>query len=69
MQVIKILLNDWFKVLKQYDFNDMTDSLDYYMQNYTEYPPKVYNLIKGIKQQKVKRFWIMQKQDVSSATK
>ena len=43
----KDIVNDWFKVLKQYDFNDMTDSLDYYMANYTEYPPKVYNLIKG----------------------
>jgi hypothetical protein len=41
------VVKDWFKVLKQYDFNDMTDSLEYYMQNYTEYPPKVYNLIKG----------------------
>ena len=45
----KDIVNDWFKVLKQFDFNDMTDSLDYYMQNYTEYPPKVYNLIKGYK--------------------
>ena len=43
----KDIVNDWFKVLKQYDFNDMTDSLEYYMQNYTEYPPKVYNLVKG----------------------
>jgi len=43
----KDIVNDWFKVLKQFDFKDMTDSLDYYMQHYTEYPPKVYNLIKG----------------------
>lgn len=43
----KDIVNDWFKVLKQYDFKDMTESLDYYMQNYTEYPPKVYNLTKG----------------------
>ena len=43
----KDIVNDWFKVLKQYDFKDMSDSLEYYMQNYTEYPPKVYNLIKG----------------------
>ena len=41
------IVKDWFKVLKQFDFNDMTDSLDYYMQHYTDYPPKVYNLIKG----------------------
>ena len=43
----KDIVNDWFKVLKQYDFKDMTASLEYYMQNYTEYPPKVYNLTKG----------------------
>ena len=43
----KDIINDWFKVLKNYELNDMTKSLDYYMTNYTEYPPKVYNLIKG----------------------
>lgn len=41
------IVKDWYKVLKNYDFSDMTKSLDYYMENYTEYPPKVYNLIKG----------------------
>lgn len=41
------IVKDWYKVLKNYDFSDMTKSLDYYMQNYTEYPPKVYNLTKG----------------------
>lgn len=41
------IVKDWYKVLKNYDFSDMTKSLDYYMENYTEYPPKVYNLTKG----------------------
>lgn len=45
----KDIVNDWFKVLKQFDFKDITNSLDYYMKNYTEYPPKVYDLIKGYK--------------------
>lgn len=43
----KDIVSDWFKVLKNYEFNDMTNSLDYYLENYTEYPPKVYNLTKG----------------------
>ena len=43
----KDIVKDWFKVLKDYEFSDMTKSLDYYMENYTEYPPKVYNLTKG----------------------
>jgi hypothetical protein len=43
------IVKDWFKVLKQFDFEDITNSLDYYMKNYTEYPPKVYDLIKGYK--------------------
>ena len=41
------IVKDWYKILKNYEFNDITNSLDYYMKNYTEYPPKVYNLIKG----------------------
>lgn len=41
------IVKDWYKVLKNYDFSDMTKSLDYYMENYTEYAPKVYNLTKG----------------------
>ena len=41
------IVKDWYKVLKNYEFSDMTKSLDYYMKNYTEYPPKVYNLTKG----------------------
>ena len=43
----KDIVSDWYKVLKNYDFDDMTKSLDYYMEHYTEYPPKVYNLTKG----------------------
>ena len=43
----KDIVSDWFKVLRNYDFNDITKSIDYYMENYTEYPPKVYNLTKG----------------------
>jgi hypothetical protein len=45
----KDIVKDWFKVLGQYDFDDITKSLDYYMSNYTDYPPKVYNLTKGYK--------------------
>lgn len=45
--VDKDIINDWYKVLEKYDFDDMTKSLDYYMEHYTEYPPKVYNLTKG----------------------
>jgi hypothetical protein len=43
------IVNDWTKVLKQYEFKDMTESLDYYMKNYSTYPPKVYDLIRGYK--------------------
>lgn len=43
------IVKDWYKVLKNYEFSDITNSLDYYMKNYTEYPPKVYDLIKGYK--------------------
>ena len=41
------IVKDWYKVLKEYEFSDMTKSLEYYMKNYTEYPPKVYNLTRG----------------------
>lgn len=43
------IVKDWFKVLKNYDFDDITNSLEYYMKNYTTYPPKVYELTKGYK--------------------
>ena len=43
----KDIVNDWTKVLKQYEFKDMSVSLDYYMKNYSTYPPKVYDLIRG----------------------
>lgn len=43
----KDIVNDWFKVLQNYDFGDITGSLDIYMKNYTQYPPKVYDLIRG----------------------
>ena len=43
----KEIVNDWFKVLKNYEFSDISKSLDYYMKNYTNYPPKVYDLIRG----------------------
>lgn len=43
----KDIINDWYKVLKNYDLKDINNSLNYYMENYTEYPPKVYNLTKG----------------------
>lgn len=45
----KDIVNDWFKVLKNYEFSDMTKSLDYYMKNYSDYAPKVYDLIRGYK--------------------
>lgn len=43
----KEVVNDWFKVLKNYELGDMMGSLDNYMKNYTNYPPKVYDLIRG----------------------
>lgn len=43
------VVNDWTKVLKQYELKDMSESLDYYMKNYSNYPPKVYDLIRGYK--------------------
>ena len=43
----KDIVNDWFKVLQNYDFGDITGSLDTYMKNYTQYPPKVYDLTRG----------------------
>ena len=43
----KDIVNDWFKVLQHYDFGDITGSLDNYMKNYTQYPPKVYDLTRG----------------------
>lgn len=41
------IIEDWFKVLKQYELKDMSTSLEYYMKNYSTYPPKVYDLIRG----------------------
>ena len=43
----KDIVNDWFKVLKNYDLKDMSESLDNYMRNYTQFAPKVYELIRG----------------------
>lgn len=43
------IVKDWFKVLKNYELQDMTNSLEYYMKNYTTYPPKVYDLTRGYK--------------------
>lgn len=45
----KEIINDWYKILKNYELSDMVNSLDYYMKNYTMYAPKVYDLIKGYK--------------------
>lgn len=45
----KEIVNDWYKILRNYDLEDMTSSLDYYMKNYTDYAPKVYDLIRGYK--------------------
>lgn len=45
----KEIVNDWFKVLKNYELEDISKSLDYYMKNYTTYPPKVYELTRGYK--------------------
>lgn len=47
LSINKDIINDWFKVLQNYDLEDITKSLDYYMKNYTQYPPKVYDLIRG----------------------
>ena len=43
----KDILNDWHKVLQNYELSDITKSLDDYMKNYTQYPPKVYDLTRG----------------------
>lgn len=43
----KEIVNDWFKILKNYDLKDITNSLEYYMKNNTNYAPKVYDLIRG----------------------
>ena len=45
----KDIIEDWYKVLKQYDLKDISTSLDYYMKNYTQFAPKVYELIRGNK--------------------
>lgn len=45
----KDIVNDWTKVLKQYEFKDMSVSLENYMKNYTNYPPKVYELTRGFR--------------------
>lgn len=52
----KEIINDWYRILKNYELNDIASSLDYYMKNYTNYPPKVYDIIKGyqsIEQKKI----------------
>lgn len=43
----KDVLNDWYKVLKEYELQDMTQSLDAYMKYNTTYPPKVYDLTRN----------------------
>ena len=43
----KKIVNDWFKVLKEYELQDMTQSLDTYMKYNTTYPPKVYDLTRN----------------------
>lgn len=43
----KDIINDWYKVLKEYELQDMTQSLDTYMKYNTTYPPKVYDLTRN----------------------
>lgn len=43
----KKIVNDWYKVLKEYELQDMTQSLDTYMKYNTTYPPKVYDLTRN----------------------
>lgn len=43
----KDIFNDWYKVLKEYELADMTQSLDTYMKYNTTYPPKVYDLTRN----------------------
>ena len=43
----KNIFNDWYKVLKEYELQDMTQSLDTYMKYNTTYPPKVYDLTRN----------------------
>lgn len=54
----KEIINDWYKILKQFEFSDITTSLDNYMKNYTTYPPKVYDLTRGYKTIESKKFLI-----------
>ena len=42
------IVNDWYKVLKEYELVDVANALDNFMKFNTNYPPKVYDLTKNI---------------------
>lgn len=42
------IVNDWYKVLKEYELADVTKVLDKFMRFNTNYPPKVYDLTRNI---------------------
>lgn len=41
------IVNDWYKVLKEFELGDIMYSLDNYMKFNTTYPPKVYDLTRN----------------------
>ena len=43
----KEIVNDWFKVLKNYELQDITAALENYMKYNTAYAPKVYDLVRN----------------------
>lgn len=43
----KNIFNDWFKVLKEYEFKDISKSLENYMKYNTNYAPKVYDIVRN----------------------
>lgn len=43
----KNIFNDWFKVLKEYEFKDISLALENYMKYNTSFAPKVYDLIRN----------------------
>lgn len=43
----KNIFNDWFKVLKEYEFKDISLALENYMKYNTAYAPKVYDIVRN----------------------
>lgn len=45
------VLDEWYKQLQAYDLNDVSEKLEIHLksENYGNFPPKVFNLIRGLK--------------------